>query len=260
VEALAGQRVVVTRAAHQAEELAAPLEQLGAQVIRLPLIGIAPPLDADPLRAAAAQLDRYDWLIFTSVNAVAALAAELSDSSPQFRGCVAAVGARTREYAESRGFTVSVTPEEYVAESLIESFDLEGTRGCRVLIPGAAVRRDIVEQELRRRGAHVDSVEAYRNVIPESSFELARAVFQNPLPDWVTFASSSAVDHLIELVAFATLARVKTASIGPKTSETLARHGLPVSAEARVHTAAGLVEALRITSQTKEKPPAADAQ
>ena len=231
-------RIVVTRAAHQAEELARPLRELGFEVILLPMIAIAPPADPEPLREAAAHCDRYDWIIFTSANAVSAFAAR--DSKAR----IATVGAATRKAAEERGFAVTLTPKEYVAESLLAAFSAYDLTGRRILLPTAAVTRDIIPDALRKRGAHVDVVEAYRNVIPPEAADHADAVFREPYPDWVTFASSSAVDNLVQLIGRDRISPVKIASIGPITSRTIRKHGLAVTAEAEVHTIEGLVRAI----------------
>jgi uroporphyrinogen III methyltransferase/synthase len=237
-------RIVVTRAAHQAEELAAPLRELGAEVILLPVIAIAPPLDPEPLRRGAHQCSDYDWIIFTSANAVAAFVAELPVAPGDLRARVAAVGAATREAAEQQGFRVTITPGKYVAESLVAAFAQEDLRGRRILVPSAAVTRDVVVAELRNRGAQVDSVVAYRNVIPADAAQRSCQIFQPPYPDWVIFASSSAVENLVKLVGAGALSPVRIASIGPITSQTVRAHGLTVHAEAQVHSVEGLVEAV----------------
>ena len=241
---LAGLRIVVTRAAHQAEELAAPLRALGAEPILLPVIGIEPASDPDALRCAAERCHEYDWIIFSSANAVSAFAEQPGISGKCNRARIAAVGAATREAAERVGMRVSLMPERYVAEALAAAFATEDLKDRRVLIPSAAVTRDVVATELRRRGAQVDVVEAYRNVVPEEAAERAREVFQEPYPDWVTFASSSAVNHLVELVGTAPLARTRIASIGPITSETVSSHGLRVAAEAVTASVEGLIQAI----------------
>jgi len=241
---LQGLRFVVTRAAHQADELAALLRALGADVILLPLISLAPPVDPEPLRSSAARFNDYDWLIFTSANAVRAFAAQMPES-PEIRGPrVATIGSATRQAAEERGFRVDVTPIAYVAESLIEAFAGEDLNHRRVLIPSAAVTRDVVPGELRKRGAQVDVVEAYRNVIPPEAAETAVGVFQEPYPDWVLFASSSAVDNLVRLIGPERLRHTRIATIGPVTSNTVRKHELTVTAQAEVQTASGLVDAL----------------
>ncbi|HEY1948441.1 MAG TPA: uroporphyrinogen-III synthase [Bryobacteraceae bacterium] len=241
---LAGTSIVVTRAVHQAEELAEPLRALGADVILLPVIEIAPPADSAPLQDAAARAREYDWIVFTSANAVAAFAAELQEPLYPRRTRVATMGAATHDAAEQYGFEVSLTPDKFVAESLVAAFGAENLEGRRVLIPSAAVTRDVVPRELRRRGAVVDVVEAYRNVIPAAAPARAKVIFQEPFPTWVTFASSSAVDHLVALSGVEILQEVKIASIGPVTSETVRKHGLSVAAEAGEQSAMGLVDAI----------------
>ena len=241
---LTGMRIVVTRATHQAEELAGPLRDLGAEVILAPVIGIAGPADPAPLREAAAQCDQYDWIIFTSANAVTAFAAELPQPHASCRPRVAAIGSATRQAAEKNGFAVAVVPAEYVAESLVEALGKQDLTGQRILIPSAAVTRDVVPQALRELGARVEQVEAYRNVIPSGAQERVAEVFREAYPDWVTFTSSSAVENTSKLAGLEALRKVKIAAIGPITSATVRKLGLAVSAEARVPSAAGLVEAV----------------
>lgn len=234
----------MTRAAHQAEELAAPLRDLGAEVILLPVIGIAPPLDPHPLRRAASRSNEYDWIIFTSANAILAFVAELPFAAYECKPRIATVGAATRETAERHGLPVTITPDKYVAESLAAAFAQEPLNNRRILIPSAAVTRDVVAVDLRKRGAQVEVVEAYRNVIPAEAEDQARAVLREPYPDWVTFASSSAVENLAKLAGTDVLSRVKIATIGPVTSATVRKFRLSVAAEARVSGVEGLVEAV----------------
>jgi len=240
---LSGLRVVVTRACHQADELAAPLRERGATVILLPTIDIGPPADPEPLRRAAINVDQYDWIIFSSTNAVLAFVALLPPQA-DIRARIATVGSATRDCAEQHGLRVAIIPEKYVAESLVSAFDAEELEGRRVLIPGAEVSRDVVADALRPRGAHVEVVVAYRNIIPAEAVAQAAEVFRQPLPDWVTFASSSAVDHLLSVVRRETLQLTKIATIGPITSGTVRDHGLTVTAEAKTHTVTGLAEAI----------------
>jgi len=243
VQPLAGVRIVVTRAVHQAEELAAPLRALGANVILLPTIAIAPPENPAFLREAAAHCDQYDWIIFTSVNAVEAFAAEL----PPVNNCrarIATVGTATAQAAERCGFVVSLVPEKYVAESLVEACAQQDLTDCHILIPSAAVTRDVVPRGLRKRGAQVDVVETYRNILPPEAAQKTKSIFRKPYPDWVLFASPSAVENLITLIGTEPLRNVSIATIGPVTSQTVLKTGLIVTAEAAVHSVPGLVEAV----------------
>jgi uroporphyrinogen-III synthase len=224
---------------------------LGAEVIFVPVIGIGPPSNPEPLRRAAEHCDGYDWIVFSSVNAVTAFAEQLFRAGKCAKARVASVGAATRAAAEQHGFRVAVMPEKYVAESLVGAMEGEALNGARVLIPGAAVTRDVIASELRKRGAQVDVVEAYRNTIPADAAQRARDVFHEPYPDWVTFASSSAVDHLVVFVGTEPLSRVKIASIGPVTSETVRSYGLAITAEAATSSVQGLIQA--VCDQTRAR-------
>lgn len=241
---LDGLRIVVTRAAHQAEELAGLLEERGAAVLTLPVIAIAPPADPCALESSAAQADRYDWIIFTSANAIHAFLGALRIEPRNIPARIATVGSATRAIAERSGLQVSLTPERYVAEALVESFGGEHLAGRRILIPSAAITRDVVAPALRARGATVDAVEAYRNVIPEDAAARAVEVFREPFPDWVTVASTSAVENLVRLTGVPKLGRIKIASIGPVTSSAVRAHGLDVAAEALPHTISGLAASI----------------
>ena len=241
---LTGLRIVVTRAAHQAEELARPLRERGAEPILLPVIAIGPPADPKPLQQSAAQANDYDWIIFSSANAISAFAACLRHPARALKPRIAAIGVATRQAAEEHGFSVTVTPEKFVAESLLQALQAENLNGSRILIPCAAVTRDVIAPELRRRGARVDVIEAYRNLLPPEAAQEAAKIFRNPYPDWVTFASSSAVHNLVRLIGTDALRNVKIAGIGPVTSETIRQYGLEIAAEAAVHTVEGLVEAI----------------
>jgi uroporphyrinogen-III synthase len=154
---------------------------------------------------------------------------------------IAAVGPATREAAERLGFHVRIVPEKYVAESLIDALGSEDLNGKRILIPSAAVTREVIPPALRKLGAQVEVVEAYRNVIPPEAPQKAAEVFRAPLPDWVTFASSSAVENAISLVGATTIAQMRVATIGPVTSASARKHGLSEIVEAEPHTIEGLV-------------------
>ncbi len=236
---LAGLSIVVTRAEHQAEELAAPLRELGAAVVLLPMVGIGPPADAGPLNEAIGSIDQYDWIFFTSVNAVQAVVPRVG-IRPTAR--VGVVGKATRSCVEDLGWAVDVVPAEFTAEGLLAILESIALRGQRVLIPSGDLARDVLPVALRARGARVDVIEAYRNQVPPEAKARAKQLFSAPdLSDWVTFASPSAADNLVWAVGETALRQVKIASIGPATSTAIRRHGLTVTIEAAEHTVDGLV-------------------
>jgi uroporphyrinogen III methyltransferase/synthase len=245
---LAGRRIVVTRARGQADELAAKLEALGAEVIEFPTIEIRPAQDYGPLDGALARISFYDWLVFTSANGVRFFLermARVGLSIDDVHARICAIGPATRLAAERAAFHVEMVPDEYVAESLVQAFEREDLHGRKILLPRAAVARDIVPAELRRRGAQVDVVEAYRTAIPDDAPALAQRIFSaSPKPDWITFTSTSTVNNFVQAAGAAVLQGVRVASIGPVTTAAAKKHGIEVAAEARAFTTNGLIEAI----------------
>jgi len=236
---LRGERIIVTRAASQSGSLAAALQSLGAEVIEFPAIEIRPAADYAALDAAIANLGGYDWLIFTSVNGVRFFLDRLDRSAADLRALrarICAIGPATRDAVERLHLKCDMVPEEYVAESLLAAFSKYELQGKRVLLPRAAVARDLIPAELTRLGARVDVVEAYRTVRPETV---------PPLPasaSWITFTSSSTARNFVEMAALPSGTRI--ASIGPVTSATVRALGMEVTAEANPYTTEGLVAAI----------------
>jgi uroporphyrinogen III methyltransferase/synthase len=245
---LFGRRIVVTRAAGQADELGEQLADLGAAVIEMPTIEIRPAADTSALDAAIARLASYDWLIFTSVNGVRFFLDRLDASPSDLRSLparVCAIGPATRRAVERLRLKVDLMGEEYVAESLVEAFHGIDLAGKRVLLPRAAVARDVLPAALSGLGANVDVVEAYRTTVPDNLASVAAEVFSaEPKPDWITFTSSSTVRNFVRAAGVASLEGVKAASIGPVTTATAKQLGVPIAVEAREFTTAGLVEAI----------------
>ncbi len=248
---LAGRTIVVTRARHQASRLSRELEALGARVIELPTIEIVPPNSHEVLDSALKNLQQYQWLIVTSANTARVLGeriALLHADFPVLSGVqVVAVGASTAAALEKAGFRVDLVPPRYVAESVAETLR-DRVAGSRVLLARAAIARDVIPDELRRLGATVDVIDAYRTVVPAESAGLMRSVFGNsPLPDAVTFTSSSTVTNFFSLLREAgpdlLPPEVRALSIGPITSATLRESGWEPAAEADPHDVDGLVQA-----------------
>ena len=249
---LFGKRIVVTRAREQADALGSLLTALGAGVIELPTIEIQPPADAGPLRRAIAELETYDWLIFTSANGVRFFVEHLDDLR-KLRAKICAIGPATRAAVEALHVKVDLMGKEYVAEGLLEAFAAHDLQGKRVLLPRAAVARDLVPVELARRGARIDVVDAYRTVPPEDLAGRVRDVFARR-PDCITFTSSSTVQNFVEAGGASLLEGVQVASIGPITTQTARDLGVAVTTQAHPFTVEGLVEAV-LGLYTKMTPP-----
>jgi len=247
---LAGLRIVVGRARPQATALSSGLRALGADVIEIPFIEIRKPRSYQPLDSALKNLHDYDWLILTSVNGVEVLWQRLRKLGLTNRHLkhlkVAAIGPATRRAIGKHGIKVNVVPEEYVAESVVESLRNQVT-GKRVLLARAKIARDVIPRELRKLGATVDVAEAYETVIPQSSHTRLRAILKDSKrrPHVITFTSSSTVRNFDALLGKnPSLDGIRLASIGPITSSTLRELGLPVDIEATEYTIPGLIKAL----------------
>jgi uroporphyrinogen III methyltransferase/synthase len=219
---LFGKRIVVTRARHQAAELADRLEADGALVVEYPVISIGAPDDPERVQRAYQTVSGYDWLMLTSVNGARRFFDGFLQAGHDLRELagvsIAAIGSATAAAVTAYGIRVAAVPSEYRAEALVECLD--DLRGRRVLVARAAVARDVLPDTLRARGAEVDVVAIYKTVDGEpgcSADELSTA-------DVVTFTSSSTVERFVRLAGEpgrGLLARAVIAAIGPITADTL---------------------------------------
>jgi uroporphyrinogen-III synthase len=249
---LAGTRILVGRARHQAGSLSSSLRSLGAAVIEVPFIEIRKPHSYAAVDGVLKNIKSYDWLILTSVNGVEAAWQRLRrlriPRSRLKRLQIAAIGPATKKAIVKHGLKVKMVPEEYVAESVVKGLR-EKVKGKRVLLVRAKVARDVIPEELRAAGAEVDVVEAYETVVPEKSRARLRDLLKNAArrPHVVTFTSSSTVRNFAELVSptkAASMKGIQFASIGPVTSATLRELQMPVAIEAKEFTMGGLVRAI----------------
>jgi uroporphyrinogen-III synthase len=252
IHPLAGTRILVGRARHQACRLSAGLRSLGASVIEIPFIEIRKPQSFQPLDDALKNLKRYDWLILTSVNGVQAMwerRRKFRLTRKHFQHLqIAAIGPATKAALLKSGLKVKMVPQEYVAESVVQGLR-DKVSGKRVLLVRAKVARDVIPEELRAAGAEVDVVEAYETVVPKKSAQRMQTLMKDSArrPHIVTFTSSSTARNFAELLSPAracSLKNVQFASIGPITSATLRELGLPVTIEAREFTMGGLIRGI----------------
>ncbi|HEY3279180.1 MAG TPA: uroporphyrinogen-III synthase [Gemmatimonadales bacterium] len=237
--ALAGRRIVVTRAREQAGDLVRALEALGADVVLAPVIRIEPLEDLGALRTALGNLAAYRWVVFTSQNAVQ-IVCDCAAAGAFGRTAVAAIGTATAAALAARGVTPQLVPDEFVGEALAETLAAHGgLAGSRILIPGAVEGRDAVAVGLRAHGAVVEAIPVYRTVA-------ARPDVPTGAIDAVTFTSSSTVRHFVDLVGpdAARSGRFVAAVIGPITARTARDLGLADVLEAEPHTVSGIVDAL----------------
>jgi len=247
---LAGRRVLVTRAAHQASKLSNGLRALGVEPVEVPVIEIRPPADFAPLDRALRALDAFDWLILTSANTVRALQERAQllglPLAPGPRLRVAAIGESTAAAARSAGLSVALVPEAYVAEALVNRLAGQSA-GKSILLARAEIARDVIPDALRAAGAQVDVVNAYRNVMPAAAPEKLRTALEKGI-DAATFTSSSSVTHLADAARAAGIAfpfpGVRAISIGPITSQTLRGFGWEPSTEASMSNIPEMIAAV----------------
>ncbi|ROQ93582.1 uroporphyrinogen-III C-methyltransferase [Desulfosoma caldarium] len=249
---LFGKTVLVTRAREQASDFRKALEALGARCVEFPTIAIVPPKSWDPLDAALASLDQYDWVVFTSVNGVKFFMERLWASGRDVRALagrrLAAIGPKTAESLEQRGLRLDVVPKEYRAESLLEALGETAVRGQRFLLPRAAQARDVLPQTLRRWGAQVEVVPAYETVPAADGVNELKAMLARGDIHVVTFTASSTVTFFVQAVgaphAAELLKKTAVACIGPITADTARSFGIEPTVVAQEYTIPGLVHAM----------------
>jgi uroporphyrinogen III methyltransferase / synthase len=249
---LAGKIVVVTRALEQSGEICAELAVRGAAVKLLPLISFAPPENLEAMDAALKGINSFDWVLFTSANAAQALerrgaelGAGLSVAAKLPRA--AAVGPATSAAAEAAGFSVDYVAAEHSGAGLARELGKE-LRGQRVLLPRSDRANPELPEALRKCGAIVTEVIAYRNLPPDAT---DRGKVQDSLNggvDGILFYSPSAVHNFCELAGRERLEKLQgravMVAIGQATATALTAAGIQRIARASDTTTKAIVEAL----------------
>lgn len=232
---LFGKTVVITRAEAQAESFIHMLEERGAEAFLYSSIKTVPPEDWGPLDQALEKLSDYDGLIFTSVNGVQFFTRRLQEKNKDIRDLkgvrVYAIGPQTEQAVRNLNIRVDTVPENYVAESLIESMGKENVAGKNFLLPRAAVAREILPDTLREMGASIDVVPAYQTISPKQSDSSFLKRLDEGNIDVITFTSSSTVNNFLDRLDkehHAKLDNTIIACIGPVTQKTAEERGLKV--------------------------------
>jgi uroporphyrinogen III methyltransferase/synthase len=247
---LSGRGILVTRAADQSGAFAELLSAHGARVIECPTIKIVPPTDWSGLDDALASLSGFQWLIFSSVNAVHYFFARLAEKGMDSRALgpvrVCAVGPQTATALSAHGITADMTPKDYKAEGVVAAFqDMEIT-GRRILFPRADRAREVIPAGLAALGADIAAPVAYRNVVPDSLPSKVIKALEEGRIHCVTFTSSSTASNLADLLGENRLLRllegVAVAAIGPVTARTCRELGLTVAIESKEHTLPALTK------------------
>ena len=250
---LFGKRVLVTRAREQAGELSTLLAEHGAEPVEYPVIQTVPPETWHEVDTALADLSRYHWLVFTSVNGIRPFMERLKSNGQDARALsglrIGCIGPRTAEELARYGLNADLIPAQFQAEGLIAAMTEAGVSGRRVLIARAAVAREILPDQLRAVGADVRVVTVYRTIRPISAVERLRDQLARRDLHVMTFASSSTVRNFCAIFESREDLRTLTAGaavacIGPITAQTAEEEGLPVTIMAKENTIPALVDAI----------------
>src|SRR4051794_29326119 len=253
---LFGRRILVTRPRDHSIELVEQLEAMGAEAIEAPMIQILPPEDPEPLDEACARAGTFDWIIFASANGAEAFMDALLAGPADLRALggvkLCAVGPATGEQLASYGLKVDLTPAEFRAEAVLRALTERGdVRGLKILLPHADIGRELLADELRKQGADVTEVVAYRTVAVEGDRDGEPDVYRMLLErsiDVVTFTSASAVRNFVRVLgaepAADLLGSTTVACIGPVTAEAAAQSNIRTTIQPAHYTVPALVAAI----------------
>ena len=252
---LFGRRIIVTRSREQAGELVEMLEERGAVAITAPTIRIAPPHDDTELREACAAVSSFDWIVFTSANAVDRFIGQLlvSGDVRDLKGVgICTVGPSTATRFQQYGIRVDLTPAEYRGEAVLDALKAAGAvKGKKLLLPRADIAREVLADELREAGADVTEVVAYRTTLAEPERGPDHDIYGMLLEgkiDAVTFTSASTVRNFLQIYgedqAADLLRGTVVAAIGPVTAEAAQQLGINITVMPQRYTIPDLVDAL----------------
>ena len=256
VRPLFGKRVLVTRPREHAAELCDALAALGAETIEAPMIRIVPPEDPAPLQEAVARASQFDWIVFTSGNAVQMFMETLLAGDQDVRALhgpkLCTVGTSTAEKLTTFGIKVDLVPAEFRAEALVQALAAHGPLdGARVLFPRGDIAREVIGDELRRAGAEVSEIVAYRTIVEDMQREGEPDIYGMLLErkiDVVTFTSGSAVRNFAKVYgeeqAPDLLRNTEVAVIGPITAHAAEQLGIRVSIQPDSYSIPALVDAI----------------
>ena len=250
---LFGLRIVVTRTRRQASELSAHLAGLGADVLEIPTIRIVPvALPAAQKAKLGAMSVHYDWLVFTSPNAVELFFTEFYRVTRDVRALagvrLAAVGPATARKLHQQHVVAELQPETFTVEKLAECFTLKIAERGRFCLPHGRLANPLLKNHLLAQGAQVEEWILYDTVPEKDDLTGARTRFLNEGAHWITFTSASTAEnwHALGLKPASHLPQPQVASLGPVTSATLQKLGYEIAVQSEKATLDSLVDAIRL--------------
>jgi uroporphyrinogen III methyltransferase/synthase len=251
---LYGKRIVVTRAREQSSEFLAGLREWGAECIEFPTIQVVPPRTWEPLDQVFRRLEKYQWVVFTSVNGVKYFFDRLEGSGFDMRELrdmkVGAIGPKTAEAVARKGIRADLVPDEYRAEAVVEAFKDFDIKMARILLPRASEAREVLPVALTKMGAIVDEIPVYQTIRPLHDKARVKEMLEKEEIDMVTFTSSSTVTNFVDMFRQEArllqewMSKVTVACIGPITAKTAEDRGLSVSLMPEEYTIDALTHAI----------------
>ncbi|AWT59445.1 MAG: Uroporphyrinogen-III synthase [Candidatus Moanabacter tarae] len=250
---LAGRRIIVTRNTDQAGGLSSKLRKVGADVIELPLIEIQPDLDKETVEDVFAEINSYEWLVFTSANGVRFFFDIFFKWFIDIRALglvrIAAIGKATANAIKNLHLKVEIVPEKPVSEELARALEVQQTLdNTKILVVTGNLNRDVLVKRLEKARAIVDTLPVYRTVSKDISSSPDVRDFRKKGADAILFTSSSAVrtfsDQSASLKLESGAILPLTCSIGPITSGTMRKLGMLVDMEAEEQSTDGIVTTL----------------
>jgi uroporphyrinogen III methyltransferase/synthase len=258
---LNGRVFAITRAREQSVEITTVIESYGGKVVHCPTIEIVAPDSWGGVDRAIEGFEKYDWVIFTSANAVRFFLNRFKDKPSTNIGRlfskkkVGAIGPATRRSIEEAGLAVDFVAEESVAEGLLKAIKdhldpEESLRGKCFLIPRARFARDVIPEELSKLGAVVDAVEAYQTIKPDVDCAHIISLFERRAIDAITFTSPSTIVNFAALVSPHSLPELLrhtvVGCIGPVTTAKARELGLDEIVQPENYDAQSLIEAIAL--------------
>ncbi len=238
-------RILVTRPRLQADAFIEGLKAAGLEPICFPVIQIRPMEDNTRLDQALAHLSQYDWIVFTSVNAVDVVFGRLPAGAQMPR--IAAIGPKTAEALRAHGVVPDFVPSEYVAESILPG--LGELHGKKILLPRAEIARKALPEAITAAGGIAYEIAVYQT-LPEKPNATGLEALRSGV-DWITFTSPSTVQNFVEIIRrqkldpFHLPGAPKIACIGPITEKAARDEGFEVAQVAKEYTTDGLIQTIR---------------
>jgi len=266
-EILSGKTVFVAASAKLLPELATGIRALGADVLAIAVLEAKKIENNAALDSAIANINKYDWVIFTSAWGVSFFADHLNRSTRKAAGLpkICAIGPATADAAEKHGFTITLTADEFTAEGVMKSMEqyyggAKNLRGIGVLIPRALEAREFLPEALKSAGCRVETIPCYQTVRPEPDAKLS-ARLRNETPDLIVFTSAKATRNFLKTAAAAVgettarrfLREAVAAAIGPITAAALESEGKSAEIIPADHTVSGLLAAITDFFQNRQK-------